>query len=147
MQRICKFVQNYPELPHYTYGHIQYCITPMQGSQWKIQHQRNKLDTKPVHRVPQPVYKNSKTNGTKSLVFRKKIKNLFTWWWTRLFFCFKNRCSKTVVRELLLGVPWDAHRSTGKVYNYCKKNNVCVSIPSMNKYDWLRLWLRPWWVF
>ena len=34
----------------------------------KIQHQQNEPDTKPVHRVPQPVYKNSKMSGTKFLV-------------------------------------------------------------------------------
>ena len=114
-----------------------WCLT-----QWKSQHQRNKLDTKPVHRVPWPVYKNSKTSGANSLVFSERIKKLFLGDEQGYFSVLKIVCSKTVVRELLLGVPWDAHRSTGKVYDYCRKSNVCVSIPSVNKYNWPRLRLR-----
>ena len=107
-----------------------------------------KLGDFTLHRVPRPVYKYSKTSGAKSLLFREKMKNCsLAWWLAVLFFCFKNCCSNTVVRESLLGVPWDAHRSTGKVYDYCKKSNVCVSIPSVNKYDWPRLRLWLWWVF
>ena len=51
------------------------------------------------------LYKNSKMSSAKSLVFRENI--IFSWWWAGLFFGFKNYCSKTVVRELLLGVSWD----------------------------------------
>ena len=39
----------------------------------KSQHQRNELDTKPVHRGPRPVYKNTEISGAKSLVFWEKI--------------------------------------------------------------------------
>ena len=69
----------------------------------KSQHQQNELDTKPVHRVPWLVYKNSKRSSTKSLVFREKIKICFLGdglFYGFSIFCFINHCSKTV-RELL----------------------------------------------
>ena len=51
----------------------------------------NKMNWTPNQytRVPRHVYKNSNTSSAKSLVFRAKIKNLFSWWWAGLFFYFK----------------------------------------------------------
>ena len=46
--------------------------------------------------TPDMYIKTAKRAAPNLLVFREKIKNLFSRWWVGLFFCFKNCCSKTV---------------------------------------------------
>ena len=89
----------------------------------------------------QPVYKNSKASCAKSLILKKNMKNNFLGDGRGYFSVSKNHCSKTIVRDCFF-LHHEMHTCLARYY---RESTVCVSTPSLNKYDWLRLWLGLWW--